>query len=85
MPFTIEAAGASGPLVFTCSKASETLNKILELEQRPHASITQRSIDQYRRVNWTLEGRNHPLACRAGTQGEAMTLGCQFKGGADAR
>jgi hypothetical protein len=42
MPFTIEAAGASGPLVFTGSKASETLNKILELEQRPHASITVR-------------------------------------------
>jgi hypothetical protein len=38
MPFTIEAAGAIGPLVFTCSTASETLDKVLELEQHPHAS-----------------------------------------------
>jgi hypothetical protein len=37
MPFTIEAAGAIGPLVFTCSTASETLDKVLELEH-PHAS-----------------------------------------------
>jgi hypothetical protein len=42
MPFTIETVGASGPLVFTCSTASETLNKVLELEQHPHASITVR-------------------------------------------
>jgi hypothetical protein len=42
MPFTIETVGASGPLVFTCSTAAETLNKILELEQHPHALITVR-------------------------------------------
>jgi hypothetical protein len=42
MPFTIEAVRAIGPLVFTCSTASETLNRITELERQPHASITVR-------------------------------------------
>ena len=42
MPFTIEATSAIGPMFLECSTASETLNKVLEVEQRPHGSITVR-------------------------------------------
>jgi len=42
MSFVIEATSAIGPMFFTCSIASETLNKVLEVEQRPHGSITVR-------------------------------------------
>ena len=50
MPFTIEATSATGSVFLTCSTASETLNRVLELEQRPHGSIivrdgNRRSID----------------------------------------
>ena len=50
VPFTIEAKGATGSVFLTCSTASETLNRVLELEQRPHGSIivrdgNRRSID----------------------------------------
>ena len=39
MSFTIEITSALGPKRFTCSTASETMNKVCELEQRPHGSI----------------------------------------------
>jgi hypothetical protein len=32
-------------MFFTCSTAAETLNKVLELEQRPHGTITVRDGD----------------------------------------
>ena len=45
MSFTIEVASAVGPRFFTSATAAETLNKVLELEQHPHASITVRDDD----------------------------------------
>jgi hypothetical protein len=39
MSFTIETTSALGPMRFTCSTASETMNKVCELEQHPHGSI----------------------------------------------
>jgi hypothetical protein len=45
MSFTIEATSAIGPMFFTCSAAAETLNRVLELEQRPHGTITVRDGD----------------------------------------
>jgi hypothetical protein len=40
MPFTIDATSSAGAISILCSSASEAVNKVLELEQGPHGSIT---------------------------------------------
>jgi hypothetical protein len=40
MPFKIEATTQQGAVSVMCSTASEAVNKVLDLEQRPHGSIT---------------------------------------------
>ena len=70
VPFTIEATSATGSVFLKCSTASETLNRVLELEQRPHGSITvrdgnRRSIDIDELIATALCGIDLPARSEA--------------------
>ena len=82
MPFTIEAKGATGSVFLKCSTASETLNRVLELEQRPHGSIivrdgNRRSIDIDELIATTLCGIDLPARTEAIRR--VVELGLQAK------
>lgn len=40
MPFTIDFTSAAGTASICCETPLETLNKVLDLEQAPHGTIT---------------------------------------------
>ena len=82
VPFTIEATSATGSVFLTCSTASETLNRVLELEQRPHGSIivrdgNRRSIDIDELIATALCGIDLPARTEAIRR--VVELGLQAK------